>query len=156
MGKLCLLCKYERRPEDQAPETECPGCGAIYANVEAQRKAAAASAQARALVSVRARRTSRQDKDGFILFRTMVTPWLAVAVFVLVLVSGGIGVVYGVLAGDATMVVTSVVGILATRIGLECVTVFFRIADDLQQAKEVLFEMQEQQLRSGLGSPPGE
>lgn len=152
MGKLCLLCKHERGPEDPGPETECPNCGAIYANVEAQRKAAALSSQARALAAARARRTSKQDKEGFILFRTMVTPWLAVAVFVLVLIAGGIGAVYGILSGDATMVIASVVGILATRISLECVTVFFRIADDLQQTKEVLFEIHEQQLRADPGS----
>lgn len=155
MGKLCLLCKYERQPEDQGPESECPGCGAIYANVEAQRAAAAASARARALVSARTRRAERQASDGFFMFRTMMTPWLAVGVFLLVLIGGGITAVFGILAGEATTVIASVVGILLTRIGLECVMVFFRIAEDLQQAKEVLYDMQEHQLRSSSGNHLG-
>lgn len=35
MGKTCLKCKYERQPEDMAPDYECPKCGALYAKVEA-------------------------------------------------------------------------------------------------------------------------
>lgn len=35
MGKKCLKCGYERMPLDDAPEYECPKCGAIYAKVEA-------------------------------------------------------------------------------------------------------------------------
>ncbi len=35
MLKVCIKCGYQRRPEDTAPETECPHCGAIYAKVEA-------------------------------------------------------------------------------------------------------------------------
>lgn len=156
MGKLCLLCKYERQPEDQAPETECPGCGAIYANVEAQRRAAASNARVRALLSARSRRAERQSSDGFVLFRTMLTPWLVVVTFVIVLVVGGIGAVYGVLSGNAAMVGASVVAILTTRLTLESVTVFFKIAEDVAQAKEVLFEMQEQQLRSLSGAQSSE
>lgn len=76
----------------------------------------------------------------------MLTPWLVVVTFVIVLVVGGIGAVYGVLSGNAAMVGASVVAILTTRITLESVTVFFKIAEDVAQAKEVLFEMQEKQL----------
>ncbi|HMJ49254.1 MAG TPA: hypothetical protein VK440_01605 [Burkholderiales bacterium] len=35
MLKVCIKCGYQRKPEDTAPETECPHCGAIYAKVEA-------------------------------------------------------------------------------------------------------------------------
>lgn len=35
MGKKCLKCGYERKPQELAPVTECPDCGAIYAKVEA-------------------------------------------------------------------------------------------------------------------------
>jgi hypothetical protein len=35
MARKCLKCEYERRSTDNAPEYECPKCGAIYAKVEA-------------------------------------------------------------------------------------------------------------------------
>ena len=34
MARVCLKCNYERTPNELAPETECPQCGAIYAKVE--------------------------------------------------------------------------------------------------------------------------
>ena len=34
MAKVCLKCGYERKPQEMAPETECPKCGIIYAKVE--------------------------------------------------------------------------------------------------------------------------
>ena len=34
MAKVCLKCGYERNPQEQAPDTECPKCGIIYAKVE--------------------------------------------------------------------------------------------------------------------------
>jgi hypothetical protein len=35
MAKVCKKCEYERKPDDTAPEYECPNCGAVYAKVEA-------------------------------------------------------------------------------------------------------------------------
>lgn len=35
MGKTCLKCGYVRGAAESVPEYECPGCGAIYAKVEA-------------------------------------------------------------------------------------------------------------------------
>lgn len=35
MGKKCLKCGYERSGVEDAPEYECPKCGAVYAKVEA-------------------------------------------------------------------------------------------------------------------------
>jgi len=35
MGKKCLKCGHERQGTEDAPEYECPSCGAIYAKVEA-------------------------------------------------------------------------------------------------------------------------
>jgi ssDNA-binding Zn-finger/Zn-ribbon topoisomerase 1 len=34
MARVCLKCNYERTPNELAPETECPQCGAIYAKIE--------------------------------------------------------------------------------------------------------------------------
>lgn len=34
MAKVCLKCGYERKPQEFAPETECPKCGVVYAKVE--------------------------------------------------------------------------------------------------------------------------
>jgi hypothetical protein len=34
MGRLCKKCGYERKPEDFAPDYECPKCGAVYTKVE--------------------------------------------------------------------------------------------------------------------------
>ena len=39
LEKICIKCGYQRKPEDTAPETECPHCGAIYAKVEVALKA---------------------------------------------------------------------------------------------------------------------
>lgn len=34
-GRKCLKCGYVRKQADMAPDYECPGCGAVYAKVEA-------------------------------------------------------------------------------------------------------------------------
>jgi len=34
MARVCLKCNYERTPNELAPETGCPQCGAIYAKIE--------------------------------------------------------------------------------------------------------------------------
>lgn len=34
MATICPKCGYERHPDDQAPETECPHCGVIYAKAK--------------------------------------------------------------------------------------------------------------------------
>jgi len=34
MGYKCPKCGYERKPEDLAPEHECPSCGVVYAKYE--------------------------------------------------------------------------------------------------------------------------
>ena len=39
MSKVCKKCGYERQPSDQAPDYECPRCGAVYAKVEAYLRA---------------------------------------------------------------------------------------------------------------------
>ncbi|MCP4346089.1 MAG: hypothetical protein GY795_11265 [Desulfobacterales bacterium] len=38
MTKKCIKCGYTRKPEDMAPEYECPGCGIVYDKVEKQLK----------------------------------------------------------------------------------------------------------------------
>lgn len=40
-GKTCRKCGYARTGTEAAPTTECPGCGAIYAKVEARLDAGA-------------------------------------------------------------------------------------------------------------------
>lgn len=36
MSMTCPKCTYTRKPQDQAPEYECPKCGVIYAKAEAR------------------------------------------------------------------------------------------------------------------------
>lgn len=36
-NKECLKCGYVRRGDEQAPDWQCPNCGAVYAKVEAHR-----------------------------------------------------------------------------------------------------------------------
>jgi hypothetical protein len=35
MGKICVKCGHERRPEDRGPDYACPNCGVVYAFAEA-------------------------------------------------------------------------------------------------------------------------
>lgn len=37
-GKLCPKCGYRRRPDDLAPDYECPRCGVVYAKFEARQE----------------------------------------------------------------------------------------------------------------------
>lgn len=34
MGKVCLKCDYERQPNDQTPDWQCPNCEAVYSKIE--------------------------------------------------------------------------------------------------------------------------
>jgi uncharacterized protein YbjQ (UPF0145 family)/predicted RNA-binding Zn-ribbon protein involved in translation (DUF1610 family) len=34
VGKVCLKCDYERKPEDRAPDWQCPNCEAVYSKIE--------------------------------------------------------------------------------------------------------------------------
>lgn len=44
MGKRCGVCKYERQPNDQIPENECPRCGRLYVRAEFERMQSAQNA----------------------------------------------------------------------------------------------------------------
>nr|HNH81699.1 hypothetical protein [Acidobacteriota bacterium] len=44
MGNRCGVCKYERQPNDQIPENECPRCGRLYVRAEFERMQSAQNA----------------------------------------------------------------------------------------------------------------
>lgn len=144
MGKICVRCGYERQEGDQAPDTECPRCGVIYAKAEgaAENQAHHGSQMRIVRANAHQRRAKREGGHKFTAFRTMYTPMLVRVAFLFCVVFGIAGAILAVMQEQFLVAVLSVVSIVAARLALEGIAVVFKLADDVAAVRELLVEQE--------------
>ena len=64
---LCPACNYIRRPEDSAPEWQCPACGKAYAKAAAAEKQHSSEEASKKITTERAQRRSFFSGFGWVL-----------------------------------------------------------------------------------------
>jgi len=90
MATVCKKCGYARKPNDIAPDYECPNCGAVYAKVEAQLERKAKQSGTAQTVAPRPKYATRIKPaiKRALSFLLIVFAWLLGAVGVLNLLAG--------------------------------------------------------------------
>lgn len=140
----CPKCDYERKPEDQAPDYECPSCGVNYvkftmAQAGVLTKSNGGAARLAAPVTATRKAAGHNEWADVLMFRKMISPALIRMLFWLFLAGACVAILYGLFHGKVAESLSAVfVAPFLIRLLAEMLILPFRIHEVLEEINEKL------------------
>jgi len=161
---ICPKCHADISNLEITPTTACPSCGIIItkfqANIAGKNTYESSRRQTQSLKiaeRIKARELRTRNSVGFIgfiTFRMLITPDIVSAIFWLSAVLTGYLFVYGLIHSQTTLMLSTVVWFVVSRLLLEAAIVIFRMLESINECRDCLEEMALNQLRPSEQNPP--